>query len=91
MARVATHAATALGALDPAQLGRLVDQLPVILWSADPQLRVTSRRGGSLSLLGLPPIPTPDDGVFVGRTVENPAESARAVAAHRAALLGNST
>ncbi|MGE5801498.1 MAG: hypothetical protein ACM358_04525 [Gemmatimonadota bacterium] len=89
MAEVATSAATAFGALDPEQLGRLVDQLPVMLWSTDAQLRVTSRRGGSLSLLG--PIATPDDEVFVGRAVENPAESARAMAAHRAALLGNST
>jgi len=89
MAKVATPAATAFGTLDPEQLGRLVDQLPVMLWSADAQLRVTSRRGGSLSLLG--PIPTPDEGLFVGRALENPAESARAVAAHRAALLGNST
>jgi two-component system, NarL family, sensor histidine kinase UhpB len=89
MAEVATPAATAFGALDPEQLGRLVDQLPVMLWSTDAQLRVTSRRGGSLSLLG--PIATPDDEVFVGRAVENPAESARAMAAHRAALLGNST
>ena len=77
MAEVATPAATAFGTLDPEQLGRLVDQLPVMLWSTDAQLRVTSRRGGSLSLLG--PVPTPDDGVFVGRAVENPAESAREI------------
>jgi two-component system, NarL family, sensor histidine kinase UhpB len=91
MARVATPAATAYGALDAGQLARLVDQLPVLLWSTDTQLRVTSRRGGGLSLLGSIPSPPSEDGLFVGRAVDNPAEAARAVAAHRAALLGNPT
>lgn len=89
MAKVASPAATSFGALDPEQLVRLVEQLPVLLWSTDAQLRVTSRRGGSLSLLGS--LPSPDEGVLVGRSVENPAESARALAAHRAALLGSPT
>lgn len=81
--------AIAFGTIDPDQLGRLVDQLPVLLWSTDAQLRVTSRRGGSLALLGSPPMS--DEGVFVGRAAEHPAEAVRAVAAHRAALLGHPT
>ena len=89
MAKVASPAATALRALDPDQLVRLVEQLPVLLWSTDAQLRVTSRRGGGLSLLGSGS--APDEGVFVGRAIENPAEAGRALAAHRAALLGNPT
>jgi two-component system sensor histidine kinase UhpB len=82
MARVASPAATASGALDPEQLVRLVEQLPVLLWSTDAHLRVTSRRGGSLADLGV--MPSSGEGA-------DPTEAARAVAAHRAALLGNPT
>src|SRR5213592_4724491 len=90
MIEVASAARAAFGALDLDQLARLVDQLPVLLWSTDEQLRVTSRRGGGLDLLG--PVPTPQEGLRVGDgSVEAPAESARAVAAHRAALLGTPT
>ncbi len=78
----------AFGALDADQLGRLVDQLPVLIWSTDRELRVTSRRGGGLARLG--PLPPTGD-VRVGQVVENPAESARAVAAHQAALAGEAT
>src|SRR6266566_2243408 len=82
MIEVASAARAAFGALDLDQLARLVDQLPVLLWSTDQQLRVTSRRGGGLDLLG--PVPTPQEGLRVGDgSVEAPAESARAVAAHR--------
>ncbi len=76
-----THLATSpsrFGTLDPEQLGRLVDQLPVLLWSTDDELRVTSRRGGGLALLA----------PSVGSVVENPGEAERAIAAHRAALRG---
>jgi len=90
MIEVASAARAAFGALDLDQLARLVDQLPVLLWSTDEQLRVTSRRGGGLDLLG--PVPTPQEGLRVGDgSLEAPAESARAVAAHRAALLGTPT
>lgn len=80
---------SAFGALDADQLGRLVDQLPVLIWSTDRELRVTSRRGGGLARLGSRPQPTGD--LRVGQVVENPAESARAVAAHHAALAGEAT
>lgn len=39
------------GGLDPTQLGRLVDQLPVLVWSTDEDLRLTSRYGGGLALV----------------------------------------
>src|SRR5467141_5284035 len=87
-----THLAAApsrFGALDPEQLGRLVDQLPVLLWSTDGELRVTSRRGGGLALLAT--MSTPDHDLRVGSVVENPEETERAIAAHRAALRGEAT
>jgi len=87
-----THLAAApsrFGALDPEQLGRLVDQLPVLLWSTDDELRVTSRRGGGLALLAT--MSTPDHELRVGSVVENPEEAERAIAAHRAALRGEAT
>ncbi len=77
------------GGLDPAQLGRLVDQLPVLLWSSDLDLRVTSRRGGGLALLDPPP--TPDEGLRVGDALEDAADVARVIAAHEAALRGTPT
>lgn len=77
------------GGLDPAQFSRLVDELPVILWSADENLNVTSRHGGGLALLGPPP--GPDEGLRVGDGVDNPVVSAAAVAAHQAALRGEAT
>ena len=78
------------GSLDADQLGRLVDQLPVLLWSTDTQLRITSRRGGGLATLGMWP-QQPMEGVRVGTTIEDPAEGARVLAAHQAALRGEPT
>ena len=76
------------GGLDPQQLGRLVDQLPVLVWSTDETLRLTSRYGGGLALVG--PVPGPGEGLRVGE-VESPTEAARAVNAHHAALRGEAT
>ncbi len=73
------------GGLDPTQLGRLMDQLPVLVWSTDEDLRLTSRYGGGLALVG--PVPGPAEGLRVGE-VESPSEAVRAVEAHRAALRG---
>ncbi len=87
-----THTAadsSAFGTLDLEHLGRLVDQLPVLLWSADDELRVTSRRGGGLGLLGPPP--RRDEGLRVGEGITDPADAARVIAAHRAALAGKLT
>jgi len=89
MTDTALNALAGFGTLDPDQLGQLVDQLPVLLWSTDRDLRVTSRRGGALARLG--PMPQLNGELRVGAVVENPAEAARAVAAHRAALGGKAT
>lgn len=82
-----TH--TSFGALDAEQLGRLVDQLPILLWSTDTKLRVTFMRGGGLALLGW--TTTPTDALHVGDPLEDPAVAARAVAAHKTALTGDPT
>src|SRR6266571_2531244 len=79
----------AFGTLDLEYLGRLVDQLPVLLWSTDEELRVTSRRGGGLGLLVDPP--RRDEGLRVGEGVSDPADAARVIEAHRAALGGKPT
>ena len=52
MADAAVAALSGFGALDPDQLGHLIDQLPVVLWSTDRDLRMLSRRGGGLALFG---------------------------------------
>jgi PAS domain S-box-containing protein len=65
-----------------AQFARLVDQLPVVLWSTDPQLRITAIRGGG-ALAG-------EEGKTIEEAFENPTHAAPAVAAHRAALRGES-
>src|SRR6266849_1696763 len=64
------------------QFARLVDQLPVLLWSTDPQLRITAIRGGG-ALLG-------EEGKTIEEAFENPTQATPAVAAHRAALCGES-
>src|SRR5919109_4997595 len=89
MTNAALDARSAFGPLDPAQLGRLVDQLPVLLWSTDKELRVTFRRGGSLALLGPPP--GPQEQFPIGDFIESGKEAERAIAAHRAALRGQPT
>jgi PAS domain S-box-containing protein len=76
-----------LGGLGPEHFARLVDQLPVVVWSTDPELRVTSRYGGVLAEFGVTP------GVGDGQPVQGYADAATAaqvLAAHRAALRGES-
>jgi two-component system sensor histidine kinase UhpB len=89
MTDAALAALTGFGTLEPEHLARLVDQLPVLLWSTDEELQITSRRGGGLALLGPPP--RADEGLRVGEDVENPDDAARALAAHQAALHGHPT
>src|SRR5438105_15257943 len=74
------------GGLDAEQLGRLVDQLPVLIWSSDQDLRITSRRGGGLAVL--PPPTAPDERLRVGEAVEDPPEGARVIEADDTALRG---
>jgi hypothetical protein len=71
------------------QIGRLVDQLPVIVWHTDRDLRIRSRRGGALSLLG--PLIEPAHGQKLAANVENPEDAARIISAHRIALAGTGT
>lgn len=66
---------------------RLVDQLPVIVWSTDTDLRVTSRYGGGLAPFGHSP------GAFDGPSIDSfaePNEVGVVRAAHDAALRGES-
>jgi PAS domain S-box-containing protein len=76
------------GVLDPEQLGRLVNQLPVVLWSTDRDLRMVFRRGGGLGLFGeiTPTTLAPR----VGEVAEGE-QAARIVRAHQAALRGEAT
>lgn len=75
------------GDLGAGHFVRLVDQLPVVLWSTDAELRITSSRGGGLAAFGLAP------GAGHGQPVQDyvdPAAVAPVLAAHRAALRGES-
>ncbi len=65
------------------QFARLVDQLPVVLWSTDLNLRITAIRGGG-SVIG-------QHGKTIEEAFGNAAQAAPAAAAHRAALRGEST
>jgi two-component system sensor histidine kinase UhpB len=64
------------------QFARLVDQLPVVLWSTDRQLRITSIRGGR--------VVEGEEGKTIEEAFGGPAQAAPVVAAHRAALQGES-
>jgi PAS domain S-box-containing protein len=78
-------ALTALGLSGDLWLGqfaRLVDQLPIVLWSTDQQLRITAIRGGGALPGG--------EGKTIEEAFANPIHAAPAVAAHRAALRGES-
>src|SRR6266545_5606686 len=82
---MSTSALAALGLsgdLWLSQFARLVDQLPVVLWSTDLNLRITTIRGGG-SVAG-------GDGKTIEEAFGNAAQAAPAVAAHRAALRGES-
>jgi hypothetical protein len=66
---------------------RLVDQLAVIVWSTDTELRVTSRYGGGLAPFGH------SSGTFDGPSIDSftdPTEVATVHAAHATALRGES-
>jgi two-component system, NarL family, sensor histidine kinase UhpB len=89
MTETALAGFSGFGSLDADQLGRLVDQLPMIVWHADRDLHVRSLRGGGLATLGLLVRPTPDQ--RVGDNIDNSQERARVIAAHRTALRGTGT
>ena len=79
------HTAIGIGA---EHFTRLVAQLPVIVWSTDTDLRVTSRYGGGLAPFGYPPgaVDGPDIASFV-----DPSDLATVLAAHQSALRGESS
>lgn len=86
MTDAALAAATGSEGLEADLFVRLVDHLPVVLWSTDTELRLTSTRGGGLTADGLQA-----EGL-AGKTIEEAfddrGEAAAAVAAHRSALRG---
>lgn len=85
MANPAVATLSGFGVLDPEQLGRLIDQLPVVLWSTDRDLRMLSRQGGGLGLFGdsAPPGHIPR----IGEVAEKE-QAETIIRAHEAALRG---
>lgn len=67
---------------------RLVSQLPVIVWSTDSELRLTSRYGGGLAPFGYAPGPV--DGPEIASFVD-PRDVSTVRGAHHAALRGESS
>lgn len=64
------------------QFARLVEQLPLVLWSTDLDLRITAIRGGGAQ--------AGQQGKTIEEAFGNPSQAAPVVAAHRAALRGES-
>ncbi len=64
------------------QFSPLVEQLPVVLWSTDVDLRITAIRGGGAQ--------AGQQGKTIEDAFGNPSQAAPVVAAHRAALRGES-
>src|SRR5690349_13692940 len=78
------HAATHIGS---EHLAKLLGQLPAVMWSTDADLLITSRYGGVVAAFGHQPGPV--DGTPIGTFVD-PADRETVVAAHQAALRGQS-
>ncbi|MGH7529537.1 MAG: PAS domain-containing sensor histidine kinase [Gemmatimonadales bacterium] len=80
----------ALGAvgLDAEQFTHLVDHLPLIVWSTDTGCRLVSVHGGGLRAFGV--VPGPADRRPITAGYDDPREAAAVLAAHRAALRGES-
>src|SRR5258708_12756743 len=62
------------------QFAPLVEQLPVVLWSTDVDLRITAIRGGGAQ--------AGQQGKTIEAAFGNPSQAAPVVAAHRAPLPG---
>jgi len=80
-----SHTAIRIGA---EHFTRLVAQLPVILWSTDSELHLTSRYGGGLAPFGA--VPGTYEGPQIGSYVD-PGDAPIVHAAHQAALRGESS
>jgi len=78
------HAATQIAG---EHLIKLVNQMPAVMWSTDIDLRLTSRCGGVLARFG--DLPGNVDGTPIGTYVDPP-DRETVLAAHRAALKGQS-
>ena len=79
-----THAATQIAT---EHLVKLVNQMPAVMWSTDADLLLTSRCGGVLAQFGH--LPATVEGIPIGTFVDSP-DRERVLAAHRAALRGES-
>src|SRR6266516_999769 len=78
------HAATPIAAY---HLMKLVNQMPAVMWSTDADLQLTSRTGGVLAVFDH--LPGTVDGIPIGTFVD-PEDRETVLAAHRAALGGQS-
>ena len=78
------HAATPIAA---EHLIKLVNQMPAVMWSTDADLQLTSRTGGVLAVFDH--LPGTVDGIPIGTFVD-PEDRETVLAAHRAALGGQS-
>src|SRR6266576_4046403 len=78
------HAATPIAT---EQLIKLVNQMPAVMWSTDTDLLLTSRCGGVLAMFDH--LPGAVDGTAIGTFVD-PEDRETVLAAHRAALQGQS-
>jgi len=78
------HAATPIAA---EHLIKLVNQMPAVMWSTDADLQLTSRSGGVLAVFDH--LPGTADGIPIGTFVD-PEDRETVLAAHRAALGGQS-
>src|SRR5205809_3034454 len=78
------HAATPIAT---EQLIKLVNQMPAVMWSTDADLLLTSRCGGVLAMFDH--LPGAVDGTAIGTFVD-PEDRETVLAAHRAALQGQS-
>src|SRR6266704_194582 len=78
------HAATPIAA---EHLIKLVNQMPAVMWSTDADLQLTSRCGGVLAMFDH--LPGAVDGTAIGTFVD-PEDRETVLAAHRAALQGQS-
>ena len=83
MVNAAVAVPTLVADLGLGQFARLVDQLPVVLWSTDRDLRITAIRGG----VDIQPSAV---GKTIAEAFANTAQAAPAITAHRAALAGQS-
>lgn len=87
MTDVAARRESESGGLGTGYFARLISQLPVLVWSTDRDLRLTSRYGALLATFGLSP--GAGDGNHVALNID-PGARGPVIVAHEAALAGKS-